>query len=416
MQIYSKEWQEHTKNLIGIIDNGIIKMQFKQCKRYYCNNTDNSLIRQNYEDTKNNNLFCLPKNLYSNLTIPDRKDSANVIVYSLYWGDDIGCEKIEFYLLCILHSIKIINEYMYNFLVRFYICSNLVDEIKNNEKYTLMRVILNEIENYNNVELYKIKTTNPILLRVYRLLPMLDPCVNCCILKDADSIITIEEILNINKYVESNFALYINNCILNRIESNKHLFKYNEMYNHYKLPYDVLNPVINDITSHTHKQAEIILCGMIGSKVLLKIETFKEIMSMICEISIEMAFYDEIILNTIFAECVAMPKQMEYEDYIAINNIYKTPKITYKTKTKIKINKNIINVELMLIEVYQYQYSNNLINRLTTGDDNYLQDIIFRFSDGEGIYSGLFYNINRIDHYQFINMLLMKIFFGQEFK
>jgi hypothetical protein len=369
MQIYSEEWYNHTTKIAKIIMPQMESIAlYKERKEFYNVSSNNELVRKNYVRTIKNEKLKLDGKIYDNFTIPDRNNSANCIVYSLYKYNKnnhhltISNNDMLLYLVSLRHSIKFIAALAPGILVKFY-TSITHGDLATNE----MKAIFNEIKNEANVEWYDVRMNSSCdcdLIRVFRLIPLLDECVNCAMLKDADSIMTQIELHNFKKFINDKFAIYCNPIILpvndgtsiHCVLTNDHAFASIDNFDKYNF-------------AKTHELKNYIFCGLFSSKILLDVTNFCNLMNVLRNNHFYESYaFDEILLNTLLIHCLIVPINENASVYRNNNLICKIPNHILKFKINPEFEKK-------LMIKYMLQCENEKIQNLDL--DKYYHAIIY---------------------------------------
>ena len=142
----------------------------------------------------------------------DRENCCNVIAITLYFLKcDIGT--LEKYLLSIQRSIKNIETNLSDWVIRVYFSSSVfhcmsTEPRVSNEQYVSVREAFDFIQVHAQVEVYRYEESMfdklPIAhSRTLRFLPLIDPEVNVCNVRESDGIVTLLDCHNMKIFAES---------------------------------------------------------------------------------------------------------------------------------------------------------------------------------------------------------------------
>lgn len=199
----------------------------------------------------------IKKNFTDICDMEPKNNCCNCIAITLYYKSDVTIATAYAYLSSIYLSIKNVERYLEDWIIRIYIdiavYSIIMNFIKNEENeenvqnkssYKLLE-LYNEIINSDNVEIYTIACSSIIkdetklgTTRINRFLPFIDEKVNISIIREADGIISCVDCYNIKKFSDSSELFYIipflNANIITSENKTAQYFSYSKWLRFYK--------------------------------------------------------------------------------------------------------------------------------------------------------------------------------------
>jgi hypothetical protein len=190
--------------------------------RYYTHTYNPNAILENIKvEQKNNNISVEKSNEYIEnfnkiFDTKQRKDCCKCISVSLY---SLDIKYINNVISSIKRTAINVKNNLPDWIVRFYVDLSVYEKIKDNEDETIDNFVKSQmkwLESAENVEIWtyickdRLSETQSIeKTRTYRFMPLVDKEVACCIIREADGIVSNYDCHNIDVFSKSNRMFYI---------------------------------------------------------------------------------------------------------------------------------------------------------------------------------------------------------------
>ena len=215
----------------------------------------------------------------------DRDGCCNVIAISLYF---LNCniDALEKYLLSIQRSIKNIETNLPDWVIRLYFSSSVFHCMEegphvSNEQYSHVREAYEFICSHEQVELYRYEESIfgglPIEhSRTLRFLPLIDPEVNVCNVREADGIVTLLDCHNMKFFAESTDHLFYlpDHGEINRLNPSNPGLKQKQLFSSYAGWLTIYKSILNRDYFFVRQNVYDLVAGLFGTKIKPKPEHY----------------------------------------------------------------------------------------------------------------------------------------------